>query len=211
MHTTIFLVRNAQTAWNDERRLAGRRELGLSEQGRATAAALVVRFAGVELGEILTSPLPRAVETAQPLAAGLGLDVARDPRLIDWQPGRWEGRTYAEIAVEPLYATLMSGPPADAVFPDGDRLLDVRNRMRSAVAQALQDNELGSSIALVSHAGPLRLLLAHYLSIAASDHTRLRLEPGSVTVLRFTQVDRPPELIAINVCGRVLDSLKVAR
>ena len=101
LHTTVYLIRNAETVWNTERRLAGRRELGLSDQGRATAQSLVTRFAGIELEELLSSPLPRTVETAQPLALAQGLELARDPRLSDWQAGAWEGRTYAEIIVEP--------------------------------------------------------------------------------------------------------------
>ena len=209
--TTVYLIRNAETPWNVERRLAGRRELGLSESGIVTAAGLAERFAGIELDELLASPLPRTVETALPLAAAQGLQVARDPRLVDWMPGQWEGLTYAEIAADPRYEPLFHHPLPDGAFPGGERLADVLSRMTASIRQALEDNELGSSIAVVSHAGPLRLLLSHYASVAAADHARLRLEPGSVTVLRFAGLDAPPVLAAVNTRGRVLDSLPTAR
>lgn len=211
MRTTVYLIRNAQTAWNDERRLAGRRELGLSDVGRASSAALVDRFAGLQLDELLVSPLPRTMETAAPLSAAYQLEVARDPRLTDWQAGAWEGRTYADIMTDPVYLAMVAQPITAGAFPGGERFVDVRDRMLASVRQALEDNELGSHIALVSHAGPLRILLSHYLSLPPWDHERLRLEPSSVTVLEFTQLDQPPTLTAINVTGRVLDSLGTAR
>jgi broad specificity phosphatase PhoE len=211
LQTTVFLIRNAETAWNAEHRLAGRRELGLAEQGRATASALASRFAGVSLDELLASPLPRAVETAEPLAAAQRLEVARDPRLSDWIPGQWEGLTFAEIAADPRYRPLVEHPLPDGALPGGERLADVLARMTASVCQALEDNELGSNIAIVSHAGPLRLLLSHYLSIAPMDHERLHLDPGSVSVLRFAGLDAPPTLAAFNVRGAVLDSLATAR
>jgi broad specificity phosphatase PhoE len=86
----------------------------------------------------------------------------------------------------------------DVQLPGGERIADVLSRMLASVNQALSDNQHGSSIALVSHAGPLRVLLAHYTSTPPWNHARLRLEPGSVTQLRFSAVDAPPELGFIN-------------
>jgi broad specificity phosphatase PhoE len=215
LHTTVFLIRNAQTAWNVERRLAGRRDLLLSDEGRQTAASLVERFSGIQLDELLASPLPRTVETAQPLALAQGLELARDPRLSDWQPGEWEGKTYAEIVAHPLYQQMVDRTQQAALeelsLPGGERFGDVLARMLASIDQALADNEMGASIAVVSHAGPLRLLLSHYLSVPPWEHERLRLEPGSVTILRFGSHASPPSLVAINTLGRVLDSLGTAR
>jgi broad specificity phosphatase PhoE len=215
LHTTVYLIRNAQTAWNVERRLAGRRELLLSDEGRRTADSLVERFSGIQLDEILASPLPRTVETAQPLALAQKLELARDPRLSDWQPGEWEGKTYSEITAEPLYQQMVDRTSQAALdelsLPGGERFGDVVARMQASIDQALCDNEMGASIAVVSHAGPLRLLLSHYLSVPPWEHERLRLEPGSVTILRFGSHSSPPSLVAINTLGRVLDSVGTAR
>ena len=211
MHTTVYLIRNAETAWNQERRLAGRRELGLSDKGLATSHNLVKLFEGIPIDEVLTSPLPRAVDTAKILAAARGLEVARDPRLIDWQAGEWEGRMYEDIMKDPRYTAFLGLPPSEITMPGGEGLNDTRLRLQSSVEQALSDNELGSNIALVSHAGPLRLLLSHYLSIPPWDHARLRLEPGSVTVLNFTSLTAPPTLRALNCTRPLLDTLGSAR
>jgi broad specificity phosphatase PhoE len=211
LHTTVYLIRNAETAWNGERRLPGRRELGLNEAGLANARSLTDRFAGIALDEVLASPLPRAVETAQPLAVAQGLEVARDPRLLDLHAGEWEGRTYDEIAADPRYAALLAGGIDGGLIPGGERLAEVRTRMLASVGQALEDNELGASIAVVSHAGPLWILLSHYLSVAPADHARLRMAPAGVAALRFSAVDAPPALLALDLRGRILDSVDPAR
>src|SRR4030095_10707818 len=69
MYTTLFLVRNGDTDFSRDRRVAGRRDIGLSAVGRQQAADLAERLRSVELTEVLASPLPRAVETAELLAA----------------------------------------------------------------------------------------------------------------------------------------------
>jgi broad specificity phosphatase PhoE len=207
LHTTVYLIRNAETAWSEEHRIIGRRELGLSDTGRATAARIATAFAGIALDELLVSPLPRAVETADPLAQSQGLQSARDPRLIDCHVGDWEGRTYAEVAATPLYKEMIKLPPEQLKLPNGERYADVLARMLSSVNQALEDNELGSSIGVLSHAGPLRVLLAHYTSTPHWDDGHLALAPGAVTVLRFSSVGVPPALAAINLRGSIAEHL----
>jgi broad specificity phosphatase PhoE len=211
LHTTLYLIRNAETEWNSEGRLAGRRELDLCDAGRLTAQRLVELFAGIKLEEVLASPLPRTMATATPLAAANGLEVARDPRLADWQVGEWEGRLYKDVEKDPRYAALVGQPVDSIVLPGGERLSDVRTRMLASIDQALQDNELGANIALVSHAGPLRILLSYYLSIPPWDHARLSLQPGSVTVLAFSALGSPPTLRGLNLTRPLLDTLGTPR
>lgn len=197
MYTTLFLVRNADTDFTRDRRVAGRREIGLSAEGRAQAKALGERLAGIEMTEILSSPLPRAVETAELVAAPVHLGVVRDPRLVDFAAGQWEGRTHAEVGASAEYQRFLVNPVEERI-PDGERLIEVRDRIVAAVSQALADNELGANILLVSHAGPLRVLLAHYLGMSLVHYHRLRLSPASVSVLRFESETGVPRVLTIN-------------
>jgi broad specificity phosphatase PhoE len=184
MSTTLFLVRNADTDFSRDRRVAGRRDIPLSDAGRRQTATLARHLGSIEVAEILASPLPRAVETAELLAGPLGVGVVRDPRLIDFNAGSWEARGHDEIAASPEYQRFLINPVAESI-PGGEKLLDVRDRIVSAISQALADNELGANIVIVSHAGPLRVLLAHYLGMNVNHYHRLRLSPASVSVLRF--------------------------
>ena len=202
MHTTLYLIRNGATEWSREGRVAGRRELGLSTQGRAQAEELGERLKQCDLTEILSSPLPRAVETAELMAGPHHVEVARDPRLTDFHVGQWEGLRHAELQQNEAYRTFLQHPD-QAPFPGGERLADVRERMLSSVSQALADNELGASIAIVSHAGPLRVLIAHYLGMPLDSFHRLRVSPSSVSALRFDSEDGPPRLLSLNCLGDV--------
>jgi broad specificity phosphatase PhoE len=197
MHTTLFLARNADTDFSRDRRVAGRRDIGLSLAGREQAAALRDRLRTVELTEILSSPLPRAVDTAETVAQAMSLGVVRDPRLVDFAAGQWEGRSHAEIAATEEWRRFMASP-AETAIPGGERLIEVRDRMVASVSQALQDNELGASILIVSHAGPLRVLLAHYLGMELAHYHRLRLSPASLTVLRFESETEGPRVLTVN-------------
>jgi broad specificity phosphatase PhoE len=206
MHTTLFLVRNAVTEWSRESRIAGRREIGLSDEGRAQTDALSKRLAGVPLDEVLCSPLPRGVQTAEPLAASHSLEVARDPRLTDLHAGKWEGQKYADVLASDEYKRFLASPMTEGI-PGGEKIAAVRERMVGSVEQALQDNELGANIVLVSHASPLRVLIAHYLGMDLANYHRLRLSPASVTVLRFESMHGVPRLLAVNAVGDLTSTI----
>jgi len=199
MYTTLFLVRNADTDFTRDGRVAGRRDISLSAAGRDQAAALRDRMVAAKLAivEILASPLPRAVETAEIIAAPLGHGVVRDPRLIDFDAGRWEGQSHKDIGASPEYVRFLENP-VDEQIPGGEKISDVRDRVVSSVSQALADNELGASILIVSHAGPLRVLLAHYLGMNLVNYHRLRLSPASISILRFDSEAGVPRILTIN-------------
>jgi broad specificity phosphatase PhoE len=199
MYTTLFLVRNADTDFTRDGRVAGRRDISLSKPGRAQAEELRDRLVAMkqEIVEILASPLPRAVETAEIMAAPFGHGVVRDPRLTDFDAGRWEGQTHRDIGVSAEYQRFLVDPVGESI-PGGEKISDVRDRVVASVSQALADNELGASILIVSHAGPLRVLLAHYLGMNLVHYHRLRLSPASVSVLRFESEHGVPRILTIN-------------
>ena len=199
MYTTLFLVRNADTDFTRDGRVAGRRDISLSAAGRAQAENLRDRFAGIksDIVEILASPLPRAVETAEILAAPWGQGVVRDPRLIDFDAGRWEGQAHRDINASAEYQRFLVNP-VDESIPGGENIGEVRDRIVASVSQALADNELGANILIVSHAGPLRVLLAHYLGMNLVHYHRLRLSPASLSVLRFESEAGVPRVLTIN-------------
>ncbi len=94
--TRLALIRHAATAYNEERRMQGRRDVPLSPAGRAAASRWRIPSA-LAGADWLTSPLARARETARLLGAG---DAAMEPRLTEMDWGRWEGRKIAELRAE---------------------------------------------------------------------------------------------------------------
>jgi broad specificity phosphatase PhoE len=207
MHTDLYLVRNAATEWSREKRVAGRRDLGLSAEGQAQAAELGERLRNIEIAEVLCSPVLRAVETSERIARPHGIEVARDPRLTDLGAGTWEGMKHEEIWASEEYKRFLANPLAESI-PGGEKLVDARDRLVSSVNQALADNELGANVVMVSHAGPLRVLLAHYLGMDLANYHRLRLSPASISVLRYDSEQGIPRLLAVNCTGSLGAAVK---
>jgi probable phosphoglycerate mutase len=92
----LALLRHADTAWSAEGRIQGRRDLPLSESGRAALAGFALPPACRSM-RVVSSPLARCVETARLLGAR---DALCDPRLVEMHWGEWEGRLLAELREE---------------------------------------------------------------------------------------------------------------
>ena len=105
MSDCLLLVRHGLTDWNREGRFQGHLDPPLSDDGREQARLIATRLAASAkepARRIVSSPLLRALETAEIIAEALGLPtdkVVRDARLRELGQGAWEGRTHAELAV----------------------------------------------------------------------------------------------------------------
>src|SRR5512147_2825331 len=94
----IVLVRHGETAWSLSGQHTGRTDLPLTERGEREARALAARLAGTPFAHVLTSPLVRAARTCE--LAGFGAVARRDPDLVEWGYGAYEGRRTVDIRAE---------------------------------------------------------------------------------------------------------------
>ena len=97
--TTILLARHGETDWNREGRFQGHADPPLNETGRAQAAELAAGLAGIHLAAVYSSPLRRALETAELVAATHGVDPVPIDALREVDVGSWQGLTRAEVGV----------------------------------------------------------------------------------------------------------------
>jgi broad specificity phosphatase PhoE len=197
LDTTVFLLRHGETDWTRERRVLGHRDIGLNADGLNQARNAALALKGLDISEVIASPLLRAVQTAEVVAGLFDLEVARDPRLSDVQAGRWEGMPYDAVKDDPEYLRFIEDPEV-VRFPGGTRLADVRDRAAASIRQALADNPWGSMLVLCTHAAVIRLVLAHYLGMPLARYHRLRVSPGSLSVLRFADDRELPRILAVN-------------
>ena len=156
---TVALVRHASTAWSG-RRYAGRSDPPLDAAGRAAAAEVGREFAGSigPDGRIVSSPLRRALETAEAIAAATGAPITLDARWQEADVGSVEGLTFLDIAARwPDLARRLADGETDIDWPDGETAAAFDARVRAAWS-AIADDERPTVI--VAHAGPLRLVLA---------------------------------------------------
>jgi broad specificity phosphatase PhoE len=196
VETTVFIVRHGVTDWHRDRKVLGHRDVPLNADGLAQARSIAAALAGVAITEIVASPLVRAVQTAEILGEKLGISVTRDPRLADFRVGKWEAMPYDEVARLPEYQKFLESPLTEKL-PGGETLATIRDRAVGAIDQALRDAPAGESLAIVTHAGVARVILAHYLGCELAAYHRLQLAPGSVSALSFRDDRNPPRLLTL--------------
>ena len=198
--TTVLLIRHATNDALKEHLLVGRLPgVHLNEEGRAQALALAERLKGTDLAAIYSSPMERAQETAQPLAAHSGLQVRLHPGLNETDCGRWAGQPLEKLRRRRLWRGLQAHPSGTR-FPGGESAHEMQARMVSAVEQIRAAHPDGI-VAAVSHADPIKAVVAHYVGLALDLFQRLAVAPASLTVLTL---DGPtPRLVCLNDTGHL--------
>jgi probable phosphoglycerate mutase len=195
--STLLLVRHGHTDAAGKRLTGWQPGVHLNERGRTEADRLVERLDGVRVEAIYSSPLERCRETAAPLAKDRRLSVHIRRRLIETGYGEWTGRSIAQVRKTKLWRTVERVPSAMR-FPGGESLLEVQARAVDEVNRIAQDHRKGI-VVVVSHADPIRLVIA-YVAGAHADHLhRLVVDPGSITVVALG--DGMPRLLKVNDTG----------
>jgi 2,3-bisphosphoglycerate-dependent phosphoglycerate mutase len=151
----VLLARHGETDDNAARRFQGHRDPPLNERGRAQARALGDALRGEGVRELWSSPLRRALETAQIAGERLGLQPRLEPRLVEVDVGAWAGMTYDELeATAPdAYAAWQAGSPSFR-FPEGESLEEQGERVAAAISDIAQSAE--KPVLLVCHGGVIR-------------------------------------------------------
>ena len=193
---TLILARHGE---NDvmHTRLAGRLPgIHLNAQGQQQASALVNLLAGLPVQAVFSSPLERALETAQPLAAARQLSVQPWPAFIEVDYGTWAGRTFKQLYRTRLWKQLRERP-SSVRFPGGETLAEVQCRALAGLQAALAAVAEGQALVCVSHGDVIRLLTASYLNMPLDDYQRLIIDPGAVTVIRV-EAENAPLVVQVN-------------
>ena len=175
----LVLVRHGETAWSRSGQHTGLTDVPLTSEGEAAARRVATLLAGRTFARVLTSPLERAVRTAE--LAGL-VDTEVDARLVEWDYGGYEGLTTSEIR-ERL------GRPwtvfTDGVVPGaspGETVEAVAARAAAVLAD-IDDDLMDGDVALVGHGHYLRVLATVFLRQEPRMGAQLLLDAGSVSVL----------------------------
>ena len=191
--TRVLLLRHGQSPMSVERRYSGRGNPSLTDLGReqaAAAAAAIAAGAGVPGGEagriaaVVSSPLDRARQTAAPVAAALGLDVAVEERWTETDFGTWEGLTFGEAAErDPEHHRAWLADPTLAP-PGGESFEAVADRVRAGL-DAVLAARAGETVVAVSHVTPIKMMLRFALDAGPSLLYRLHLDLACLSVVDF--------------------------
>ena len=198
----LLTVRHGETDSARERRFAGSRDVALNPRGRRQCEAVARALAGAHAAVVYASPLGRARESAELIAAPSGLPVRVEPAFREMAFGEWEGLTRAEVAER--YPRELAGwaeAPHLIQPPGGERLDEVAARV-SAGLSALADAQGGQTVVLVSHAIVVRLIVLEALGLGPDRLWSVDASPAGITEIEYvdgwTTVHRMNTLIHLD-------------
>jgi broad specificity phosphatase PhoE len=176
--TTIFLARHGESDWNVEKRFQGHSDRPLTERGREQAHALANLVGSEKIDAVYTSPLSRARETAEIVAARAGLEAVALPELREVDTGSWSGLSRADVEARfpEGFTRWRSGGSG---WEDGESYEEMAERVIGALRKIAEDHPDGR-VLVISHGGPIRAIHAAAEGLAIKDYRRLKpVEPNA--------------------------------
>lgn len=168
----VLLVRHGETMWNRERRIQGWASTELSERGHEQVACLGESITDeYEIHRVVSSDLRRTEQTAKPLANAIGVDISFDDRWRERNFGVCQGLLYEEFSEQfPELSVTSAGEDAiDAGPEDGETLREMYERIIAAWDDAKAMTGMDETTLIVTHGGPIALLLGHIKGIGPVD------------------------------------------
>jgi len=176
--TRIWLIRHGSHDWLGKELVGRRTGIHLNAQGHAEAE----RVANAVMEEcpdaIYSSPMERALETAEPLARACGLEVIVEPEFNEIDFGEWTGRTFAELDSDARWR-LWNSQRSRARVPGGETMQDVQERTVNACAHIARTYR-GGKVAVFSHGDLIRSILAHASGISLDLLQTIEFTPGAI-------------------------------
>ena len=201
--TVTLLLRHGQTPMSVQKRYAGLADVPLTEVGVQQAAAAGKRLASAGLTAIVTSPLVRAMRTAEEVAAATGAPVKVDEGFRETDFGAWDGLTFAEVRERwPAELTAWLADPAVAP-PGGESFAAVSTRVEGALRRVLAGYQ-GQTVLIVSHVTPIKTLVAAALLAPPPALYRMHLDVAALCRVDW-YADGPAVLRSFNDTGHLSD------
>ena len=202
MGVKLFLIRHGQTDSNVEGRYQGSLDTSLTERGVDQARAAKKYLSNVRFSNIYSSPLKRAVQSAEIMIEGTGLEIRMKEDLREINFGKWEGMKFEKInsRYRKDYQDWLADPYN---FPPtgGESFGSVIERSRKTVKGIVAENPDNSSVAVITHGGVILALIVDWLKIPSQCWRSLIQRQGAINVV---VVDRDfPYISSINYTGHI--------
>lgn len=178
----LLLVRHGESVWNEEERLQGQQDVPLSEWGRAQAKALGRRLRDEFLAACYSSPLRRALETAQEILGTFASppSLTLMTELMERRFGEWEGKCLSDLD-KAIFSRWLAAHQLPAP-PDGESMDELLVRVERGLRRILTEVPEGS-VLVVGHGGSLKAALCVLLRLPPSSFARLHIDNASLTIV----------------------------
>ena len=147
----VYLIRHGETNWNKEKRLQGRTDIPLNEEGLKQAQICAKALPKNKFTRVITSPLTRARQTAEAIANELALPIEVMEQFIERSFGVAEGKT--DDVIEELY-------PNNEI-PELEPLNELIGRIKEGLDNIIQTSQKDSHIIIVAHGAVINRFVAH--------------------------------------------------
>ncbi len=193
----LILARHGETYWNEERRVqGGGSDIELNDVGVKQAHKLALFLKNENITAIVSSPLKRAIGTAEAIASYHQLTVEVDNRLKEMGVGELEGLSLSNLKTT-FTQFLMQWWQGGGVerLPKGESLVEMQQRSWQAIARLLEEHK-NEAVVVVSHYFVILAIIFKALDLPLEYFTKFKVDPGGVSILEFG--DYGPRLVALN-------------
>ncbi len=202
MGIKLFLIRHGQTLWNKEGRYQGDMDIGLTRVGFKQARLAAKYLSKVDFSNIYSSPLRRAIDTANIINKTRNLKIIARENLKEINFGKWEGMKFDQINMmfHDDYQNWLADPYNNCPT-GGESFKQVKERAAAEIDNIVNENEDGSSVAVVTHGGVILSLLVHWLQIPICRWKSIIQRQGAINI---AVIDKGfPYISAINYTGHI--------
>lgn len=192
----FLLVRHAENDYVKTGRLAGRLPgVHLNKNGREQAQAVAEKLAGSPVAAIYSSPLERAIETAEPIAKALNLEAVQRSGLIEVDFGEWQDQKLKGLSRNKLWR-MVQGAPSRMKFPGGESFSDAQHRICQELETLAGQHDPKDLVVCVTHSDVIKLAVAYFIGMPLDTFQRLHIAPASLTMLILGE--GPARLLTLN-------------
>lgn len=192
--TKLILIRHGETDYNANRRYCGFSNPPLNASGVAQANSLARQMKEFDITMVYSSDLSRAMQTAEILFPGHQIKTTPNFRELNF--GIFEGLSYSVIMERypELYRDWIRDP-SNVLLPNGEGFGGFRKRISSALSSIISSNR-NKTISLVTHSGPIRLILCESLGYGLEKFWEVGHENAAFSVIDYPEGCTP---IAIRI------------
>ena len=193
----LLLIRHGENDYVKTGKMAGRIPgVHLNEKGQKQAQALAEALTQVPIKAVYSSPLERAMETANPIAKSHKLAVIQEPDLMDTNIGKWQGKSVKVLRLTKVWK-IVQNAPSRFRFPEGESFTEAQVRYVGTVERIVKKyNKPQDIVVVVFHADPIKLAVSHFLGMPLDHFQRLGCDTGSLTALHVSEANA--NLIKLN-------------
>jgi len=189
----LILVRHGETYWNKERRVqGGDSDIELNDTGSEQARKVAAFLKNEPIAAILSSPLQRAIATAEVIASHHQLPVEVDQGLRELKVGELEGMPVSNLTTTFSQFLMQWWQDGGAMkLPNGESLVELQQRAWKAVERLLEGHKTSpehskdTTVIVVSHYFVTLAIILKALDLPLDYFTRFKLDPGGVSILEF--------------------------